>query len=342
MYNYQLTPKLLQNLIKIERLYGQLESLRIPKKLEINLERDNLIKSSYISNSIEGNPLSLPQVTNLLLRQRVPSNRNELEVKNYFDILSTLDKYVDRPFSLDSIQDIHKRLMAGTDDTAAGKIRNTKVIVGGYVTTKSGKVKLKVKHEPPFHKQRQIRSALQKSISWMNQPSDIPSIIKIGMFHHDYVYIHPFEDGNGRTCRLITALLFLQHNYQINKYFVLDDFYDINRFQYSDRLGSADKGEKTHWLEYFTDGVKFSLESALDRVDSVLRSVAVEQRPTQREYVVLEFLKVHPEVTSYDVVQELAVSRQQAHRLLRGLVEKGFVKKKGTTKSSYYVMIGVE
>ena len=69
--NFRLTPKLLANITQIERLYGQLEALKIPKILELNLKRDNLIQSAYVSNSIEGNPLSLAEVTNLLLADRV-------------------------------------------------------------------------------------------------------------------------------------------------------------------------------------------------------------------------------------------------------------------------------
>ncbi len=334
---YQLTSGLLNNLTTIERLYGQLEALRIPQKLELNLERDNLVKSSYISNSIEGNPLSLPEVTNLLLDERVPANRDEKEVKNYFDILKSLGEYTDKTFSLNTIQELHGRLMKGTDDDIAGQIRNTKVVVGGYVTN-NGVPELKVKHEPPFHAQQEIQSALQEIIAWNKEDSTTPAVLKTGIFHHQYVYIHPFEDGNGRTCRLLTALLLLKSNYQINKYFVLDDYYDIDRFQYSDKLSTADKGDKTEWLEYFTDGMKYSLQSALGRVSTAMKSIDVEDRPTGKEQEVLEFLQTHKQVTSTDIAEEFNVSRQQAHKLLSGLVEKGFIRKKGDTKSSYYFL----
>jgi Fic family protein len=334
---YQLTSGLLNNLTTIERLYGQLEALRIPQKLELNLERDNLVKSSYISNSIEGNPLSLPEVTNLLLDERVPTNKDEKEVKNYFDILNSLGEYTNKPLSLTTIQELHGRLMQGTDDDIAGQIRNTKVVVGGYIT-KDGVPELKVKHEPPFHAQQEIQSALQEIIAWNEEDLTIPAVLKTGIFHHQYVYIHPFEDGNGRTCRLLTALLLLKSNYQINKYFVLDDYYDIDRFQYSDKLSTADKGDKTEWLEYFTDGMKYSLQSALGRVSNAMKSIDVEGRPTGKEQEVLEFLQTHKQVTSTEIAEEFTVSRQQAHKLLSGLVEKGFIRKKGDTKSSYYFL----
>jgi len=333
--NYTLSSKLLTNLTNIERLYGQLESFRIPQKLELNLERDNLVRSSYISNSIEGNPLSLPEVTNLLLGDRVPANRDEKEVKNYFDILKSLDEYANQPMTLTTISDLHKKLMHGTDDEIAGQIRNIEVVVGGY-EMEDGKLVMRVKHKPPFHTQRQIELALGDTLEWLESDAKLPSILKVGIFHHHYVYIHPFQDGNGRTCRLLTALLLLKNNYQINKYFVLDDYYDIDRSQYSDKLHTADGGDKTEWLEYFTDGMKYSLQSALGRVSSAMRSVHIDDRPTAKQQEILKYVQSHTQVTSSDIVDQFQVSRQQAHKLLAGLVDKGFVKKKGDTKSSYY------
>lgn len=332
---FALSPEIIANLTKIERLYGQLEGLRIPKKLELNLERDHLIKSTYISNSIEGNPLSLPEVTNLLLGDRVPANRDEREVKNYFELLKSLDQYVECPLTLDVITDLHGKLLKSVDNKIAGTIRNTRVIVGGY-DTENGIPKLHVKHEPPFHKKIEIEQALIELLNWIEQDKNTSPLLKIGIFHHHYVYIHPFVDGNGRTCRLLTALIFLKYHYQINKYFVLDDYYDLDRFEYSDKLSTADKGDKSQWLTYFTDGVKYSLQSALSRIETAMQSEKVVDRPTPKEQEILSYLTSHDEATSQDIVREFKVSRQHAHKLLSGLVDKGYVQKKGDTKGSYY------
>ncbi len=332
---FALSPEIIANLTKIERLYGQLEGLRIPKKLELNLERDHLIKSTYISNSIEGNPLSLPEVTNLLLGDRVPANRDEREVKNYFELLKSLDQYVERPLALDVITDLHGKLLKSVDNEIAGNIRDTRVIVGGYETEK-GIPKLRVKHEPPFHKKAEIEQALIELLNWIEQDNNTSPLLKIGIFHHHYVYIHPFVDGNGRTCRLLTALIFLKYHYQINKYFVLDDYYDLDRFEYSDKLSTADNGDKSEWLTYFTDGVKYSLQSALSRIETAMQGEKVADRPTPKEQEILKYLGSHAEATSQDIVSEFRVSRQQAHKLLAGLVDKGYAQKKGDTKGSYY------
>jgi len=273
---YSLSGKLLTAIAQTERFYGQIEALKVPKKLELNLERDNLIQSSYSSNKIEGNPLTLPEVTNLLLDDRIPTNRDEKEVVNYFELLSDLEKYQDSEFDVKLVKKIHALLLDGVDKTA-GEVRNEKVVVGKYQEEK-GNYTLKVKHEPPFHDRKDIESALEELFSWVNDQMDLPVVVLVGIFHHQFVYVHPFEDGNGRVCRLLSTLLFLKRQYRINRLFVLDDYYDIDRMQYSDMLHSADEGDKTEWLEYFAEGVGYSLQSALARFENAMQGLSVKDR----------------------------------------------------------------
>jgi Fic family protein len=332
---YKRTNTLLTNIAEIERLYGQIEAIRIPEKLELNLKRDNLIKSTYASNRIEGNPLTLPEVTNLLLDERVPVNRDEKEVVNYFQLLSELKNFTEREISLELIKEIHKRVLEGVDKSA-GDIRNRKVVIGKYTSREKTPASLKVKHDPPFHKRKKIEGSLNNLLQWTEKTQKLPTIIKTGIFHHEFVYIHPFEDGNGRVCRMLTALLFIKEGYMINKYFVLDDYYDIDKTLYSDKLHSADQGEKTEWLEYFSDGVKYSLMGALDRAKNAARTLSIKDRPSKKENEVLEIMKEQPEMTSSELAEVLKVTRQQAHNLLSALVKKGLIERKGTTKSSFY------
>ena len=331
--NFTLTSKLLTNLTEIERYYGQLEGMRIPQQLQLNIERTNLIQSSYASNSIEGNPLSIGEVTNLLLNDRIPSNRSEKEVVNYFYILKQLDKSKSEPFNLPLICDIHKELLTGVDDEIKGKIRNVPIVVG----RRNVGEQIQIKHNPPFHNRTSIENVLNNTIQWLLSTNDSP-ILSAGIFHHEFVYLHPFVDGNGRVARLLTVLILLSHNYQINKYFVLDDYYDIDRELYSDSLHSADSGDKTKWLEYFTDGVKHSLQSALGRIQEGLIKLSFDVRPSPREQQALEIAGQYKELTSADLVKELHVTRQQAFNLLKALSEKGFLNKRGSTKNSFYVL----
>jgi len=335
MFNpkFNFSSKLLTNLTEIERYYGQLEGTRIPLQLQLNLERTNLIQSAYASNSIEGNPLSVGEVTNLILNDRVPTNRSEKEIVNYFSILKQLDQKANNTFNISLILDIHKQLLDGVKDEIKGKIRNVPIVVGKRQIDQQ----IIIKHNPPFHDKINIEDALTDLTEWVNSKAGSP-ILQAGIFHHEFVYLHPFEDGNGRVCRLLTALNLLSNDYQINKYFVLDDYYDIDRGLYSDSLHSADLGDKTIWLEYFTDGVKYSLQSALGKVKEGITKLSLDIRPSPREQQALEIVKQYKELTSSDLVKELKITRQQAFNLLKSLTEKGFLNKKGTTKNSYYVL----
>lgn len=331
---YTLTPKLLTNIAATERLYGQIEALRLPSKLMLNLKRDNLVQSSYASNRIEGNPMTLHEVTNLILDERTPVNRDEKEVTNYFSLLQKLPNYKKEVFTTKLITDLHHQLFERVHKQS-GEIRDELVAVGRHVGEK-GNVSFKVKHMPPFYNKIEITEALDELMAWAERETELPIVIKTGVFHHQFVYIHPFEDGNGRVCRILTALLFIKAGYDINKYFILDDFYDLDRDEYSDSLHTADDGDKTKWLEYFSDGVKFSLQSALSKAEASLRALSIAERPTNKEREVVELMSKQPEIKSSEVAKALKVSRQQAHNLLSGLVEKGLVERIGSTKSSFY------
>lgn len=333
---YTLSDRLLSFITQIERFYGQIEALRIPASLELNLARDNMVQSAFASNKIEGNPLTLPEVTNLILDDRVPTNRSEKEVVNYYELLKKLPEYKNTQLSLPLIREFHHKLLSGIDKTA-GTVRDMMVVVGKY-RKEEGDVSLAVKHDPPFHKREDIETHLEALLAWQNSSNQLPAVVTAGIFHHQFVYLHPFEDGNGRVCRLLTSLLFIKRGYLINRYFILDDYYDIDRVAYSDLLHTADLGDKTAWLEYFAEGMLHSLKSALFKYENAVKSLDREFRPTPKEKEVLTYIDKNKQVTSPEVAGFLGVTRQQAHNLLKSLVEKGLLNRKGSTKSSYYYL----
>lgn len=328
---YRLSIKLFKIINDVERLYGQLEAMKVPNKLLLNITRENQIQSTYSSNKIEGNMLSVAEVTNLLLSERIPVNHDEKEVSNYFGILKDLGEKTNLNFDINLILKVHSDLMDGINDDIKGKFRKVKVVVG----RKNTNGEIIVKHRPPYHDKIKITEEIKNLCQWVEN-ADIPVVIKAGVFHHQFVYIHPFEDGNGRVCRLLTALIFLKSNYLINKYFVIDDYYDIDKEAYSDKLHSADKGDKTVWLEYFADGVKYSMESARQKLINGLSEIDFSVRPTKKELEVLEIIQKYREVTSKDLADKLVITRQRAFNLLKALVEKGYLEQIGKSKSSYY------
>lgn len=336
------TIRIINELAKIERLYGQLISEQLIPSLALKLSEENQILATHFSTSIEGNPLTPHDVTNLILGDQIPSTKSEKEVKNYFHVLTTLFQLAREktPITTALTEKLQGVLMKGIDDDKHGRFRDRGVFVGH----KSG-VEMVVKHNPPHHTSEQISRALKELYTWLMSDDETHPMIKAGIFHHQFAYIHPFFDGNGRMARIMTAYYLLIKEYEVARYFILDDFYDIDRHLYSDSLHTADKGDKTMWLEYFLEGITFSLQAAIGRIRELkewqMEKIKGEKRVlvTRREEEVLEIVIAKKAIKTSDIEKELSVTRQQGHQLLASLVKKGMLKKYGSTKTSYYTLV---
>lgn len=337
---FDISLKLISQLSTIERLYGQLLGEKLIPSLALKLSQENQILATHHSTSIEGNPLSPKDVTNIILNDRIPTVKSELEVKNYFMVLNTVFIMARKHIAITTAltEQLHHDLMKDVEKKDFGKFRDGPVFVGHATKTE-----IVVKHNPPFHTSTEIRNALQELYNWLDDESDmIHPLLKAGILHHQFAYYHPFFDGNGRLGRILTAYFLLLKQYEVVRYFILDDFYDMDRQMYSDMLHSADEGDETQWLEYFLDGVSYSLQAALARIQSLKRTnleeVTGEKRVlvTPREEEVLQIVIDKKAIRMKDIEDSFAVTRQQAHALLFSLVKKGLLEKFGSTKSSYY------
>lgn len=336
---FSFTGTIVNNLAKIERIYGSLLEQELIPSLALQLSQENQILATHHSTSIEGNPLSPLDVTNIVLGAQIPTTKSEREVKNYFAVLNKINVFAKsrRPISIELTLELHEELMKGLMTHGIGKFRNGEVFVGHKTQQE-----IVVKHSPPFHSAREIENHLKAVYEWVNAKEEIHPLIRAAILHHQFAYIHPFFDGNGRLARILTSYFLILKNYDVVKFFILDDYYDIDREQYSDMLHSADSGDESQWMEYFLEGIGFSLQTAASRVNKIrentVDSVTGEKRVlvTSREEDVIRIVIDKKAIKTSDVVETLAVTRQQAHALLASLVKKGILKKFGITKMSYY------
>lgn len=337
--NFHLQLKMLSTIGTIERLYGQIHSEKLIPSISMRLFQENQILATHYSTSIEGNPLTPQDVTNVILGDHIPTTKSEKEVKNYFTVLTTMSNLTRQniPITTDLTVKLHTELMNDLEDKAKHGLRDSGVFVGH----KEGQ-EIVVKHNPPFHTQSEIKKALDELYVWLQEEKEIHPLLKAGILHHEFAYIHPFFDGNGRLARILTTYYLQLQNYEVSKYFILDDYYDIDRHLYSDTLHSADNGDKTEWIEYFLEGIANSLQNAIGRIQELKRAnlddFTGEKRVlvTPREEEVLQILIEKKAIKSGDLEDAFSVSRQQAHALLFSLVSKGLVEKFGKTKTSYY------
>lgn len=336
---FSFTSKIVNTLGAIERLYGSLLEQELMPSLALKLSEENQILATHHSTSIEGNPLSPRDVTNLILGGQVPTTKSEREVKNYFAVINRINVLAKsrEPISTKLTLALHQELMKGLLTHSVGKFRDAEVFIGH-----KNQKELVVKHNPPYHRASEIKKALEEVYGWASSKQDLHPLIRAGILHHQFAYIHPFFDGNGRLARILTAYFLLLAKYEVVRFFILDDYYDIDRQQYSDMLHSADRADETKWLEYFLEGIAYSLQAALARINQLkgksIDEVTGEKRVlvTSREEDVIRIILDKKAVKTHDVVEALAVTRQQAHALLASLVRKGILTKFGKTKTSYY------
>ncbi|MBP9719590.1 MAG: Fic family protein [Candidatus Levybacteria bacterium] len=335
---FHITMPIVNTLGTIERLYGQLIGKNLIPSLALRLSEENQVLATHYSTSIEGNPLSPQDVTNVVLGDRIPTTKSEKEVKNYFAVINHLFILARQqtPITTELTLTLHKQLMDGIMDDA-GSYRDGSVFVGHKTKTE-----IVVKHNPPFHTRSEIMKALEEVYAWVDKKDEYHPLLKAGVLHHQFAYIHPFFDGNGRMARLLTTYYLLLKQYEVVKYFIIDDYYDIDRYLYSDTLHTADTGDKTKWLEYFLEGIAESLQGSLARIEELERthldSITGEKRVlvSSREEEVLQIVIDKKAIKTSDIEESFGVSRQQAHSLLASLVSKGILEKFGSTKTSYY------
>ncbi len=339
---FQFTLKIVNTIAAIERLYGQLLGEKLIPSLSLQLIQENQILATHHSTSIEGNPLAPMDVTNIVLGDQIPVTKSEREVKNYFSVLNTIFTLVQKqePITNMLTKKLHKQLMEGLEKKNEETFRDGPVFVGH---TAQGEIV--VKHNPPFHTTDEIEQALHELYTWLQEEEALHPLLRAALFHHQFAYIHPFFDGNGRMARILTAYFLLLKKYEVAKYFILDDYYDVDRHLYSDMLHSADNKEATNWIEYFLEGIAYSLQAAMARIHDLKHKkyddITGEKRVlvTNREEEVLHIVIEKKAVKTTDIQDHLKVTRQQAHALLASLVNKGLLTKYGKTKTSYYKLM---
>lgn len=306
---------------------------------DLLLKNKAIIASSYNSTSIEGNPLDFKQVTELFnLKENNKLNesllnKSEIEVLNYFKTLENLDDY--EKIDEKTVLEIHKNITEGTlnDSSMAGKFRNFPVVIGNLKTGKLNFV-------PPSP--IKVPYLIGELLDWVNAQDDLNPIILAGIFHYEFVRIHPFVDGNGRTARALSTLILLLKGFDIKRYFSLDEYYNQDRLSYYASLQSADKsGDLTEWLEYFSAGVLVSLSNVKNDIVEMShfdRELNDKIKLNEKEIKILKFIEENGSIKNREVQELLDLSPQGSYSYIQKLLDKGLIKSQGKGRSTVYVL----
>ena len=336
MIKVYLTNEILKYITEIEKNRFRVSSVKLSRSVANRLRKNSKKKSSYASNKIEGNPLSEKQAEEVIERdERKHFLKPEQEVRNYFLALNYLEEKAKKKekFSKKLILDVQEYVEKGASKEKIG-LRGPMPpgVLFAVYDSQSGNPE----YIPPEY--RDIPKLLDELVEYVNTTDDHPLIVA-AVVHYQLVTIHPFEDGNGRTARLLSGYVLDINGYGFNGIGSLEEYfaYDINEYYASIQMGLpalyySGRDNPPHpeiWINYFLRMVLLYSKKICERSEGsneeeISGSLSYLK---EREKEILFFLIKHykREFTPIEVSRELGVTNKTVINRLSVLVKHGFV-----------------
>ena len=290
---------------KIEKVFSYQSLKRMPM-----LRRNNRIESIHSSLAIEANSLSLNQVRDVIGGIAVIGSQKEInEVKDAYEAYSIIEKY--DGFKEKDLLKAHGAI-ARSIDKECGKYRSHPE---GVIDERGNVV-----HVAPSEKM--VPSLMADLFEWLKKDKDTPILIKSCIFHYEFVFIHPFGDGNGRMARLWQNVLLMKWN-NLFEYIPIES--RIFKYQ-NDYYKSIDKSNKAG---NSNDFIEFMLKMIDETIDEVLNSINHESRNISEQVnKLLEVMDFDIPLTANEIMRRLGIKSKETLRgsYLNPAIENGLVK----------------
>lgn len=305
-----------------------------PQELEKLVEIAK-IQSTEASNEIEGIVTTDTRIRQLVEEKTTPRNRSEQEIAGYRDVLSIIHESFDAiPITQNYILQLHKILYTHANNPIAGRTKN----VQNYISSTYPNSHTVVLFTPlaPY----ETPEALDRICEEYNRVignMELEPLIAIPVFIHDFLCIHPFNDGNGRMSRLLTTLLLYRSGFYVGKYISLEARIAKNKDLYYEALGASQNG----WHEGNDDPVpfiKYLLGTILAAYsDFEDRFSLIETKRSALETVRLASQQKIGSFTKQDIREMCpSLSLSSVEGALRKLVESGELRREGNGKNIHY------
>ena len=305
-----------------------------PEKLEKLVEIAK-IQSTEASNAIEGIMTTNARVKQLMAEKTAPKNRNEQEIAGYRDVLNVIHESFDAiPLTPNYILQLHKMLYSHMNNPMAGRTKSVQNYISA--TYPDGHAETLFTPLSPF----ETPDALNKICEEYNRVignMEVEPLIAIPVFIHDFLCIHPFNDGNGRMSRLLTTLLLYRNGFYVGKYISLEAKIAKNKDLYYDTLGQAQVG----WHEGNEDNVPF-IKYLLGTILAAYKDFEERFSLIEEKLLAIEIVRKATQIkigrfTKQDI-RELcpSLSISSIEGALKKLVEAEELKREGNSKNTCY------
>lgn len=305
-----------------------------PQELEKLVEIAK-IQSTEASNAIEGIITTSTRIKQLVEEKTTPKNRDEQEIAGYRDVLNIIhDSFDAIPISQNYILQLHKILYSHMNNPMGGRTKGVQNYISA--TYPDGHVETLFTPLSPFETPEPLDKICQEYNRVIGN-MEVEPLIVIPIFIHDFLCIHPFNDGNGRMSRLLTTLLLYRNGFYVGKYISLEAKIVRNKDLYYSALSQAQHG----WHEGTEDVVPF-IKYLLGTILAAYKDFEDRFSLVETKLPALEMVR---QASMYKIgrfnkqdIRELCptLSNSSIEKAFRDLIALGEIQKEGKGKGTCY------
>ena len=308
-----------------------------PQELETLVEIAK-IQSTESSNAIEGIATTKARLKSLMADKTTPRDRGEKEIKGYRHVLNVIHENFDYvPIRKNYILQLHKMLYQFTEERFGGSFKDTPNEIDRVYP--DGRTVLLFKPLEPFETPEAVEKLCEEYDKAINKYG-IDPLIAIPVFIHDFLCIHPFNDGNGRMSRLLTTLLLYKSGFVIGRYISLEKKIEITKDEYyvalqeSSQNWHEEKNDDTAFIKYILGTIVAAYRDFEERVNMLGKKVSA------RDMVEKAIRSKIGKFTKNDIMELCPeIGRGSVENSLKALCEEGIIKKEGQGRATFYYTI---
>lgn len=296
------------------------------------------IQSTEASNAIEGIITTKQRLLQLMEEKTTPRNRDEKEIKGYRYVLNLVHENFDYiPLKPNYILQLHKELYKFLEVSFGGKFKDSPNEIAAVYP--DGRRKLIFKPLEPYEMPEAIKDICEeydKAVNYLH----LDSLLVIPIFIHDFLCIHPFNDGNGRMSRLLTTLLLYKSGYFVGRYISLEKKIQVTKEDYYEALSQSSdfwlegKNDDTFFIKYLLGIILAAYRDFEERVN------LVGNKLTAREIVENAVRNKLGKFTKNEIMELCPeIGRASIENSLRAMCEEGMIKKEGKGRATYYYAV---
>ncbi len=316
---YTLTKEITTLLSEIEGARAVIDATIVAPEIETNIRRRTTLQSSLFSARIEGNSLTMDELT------PGSNTQKKAEVFNVLKALEWIREREKKDITMSELLNIHKIVMKGLSPEA-GQIRHE-------VSAIFNSAGIAVYMPPP---PKQAEKYIVRLLKFANSSRETLIPIKAALTHYSLEKIHPFLDGNGRTGRLLFQKVLMHGGYGMKGLCVIEEYLDNHRGEYYGALDEPEK-EVTDYVVFMLTALKESAQKAVSLIKHQSEHFSPEDTLLPRRAEIVKIVKDQKMVSINMIARRFPAVNPRTIRFdIKSLVDHGFLVKLGTTKGAYY------